>query len=305
METKLVEPISAIMEALNLNKHTSEEKLVVLVDHLRKVSNSNISYKEESVNLKEQLIKSDETKDALKKLIDALRAQVELTKEESSLKLKEETQKRLECSLKFEEQIKELAVLVASHTDHNSKLREENKAITENMRELIKAYEEEQRKHTERRLQIQLLEAQMSKTKIERAELTAEHTQDRLGLQQTLLELREENELYRQKERLMKEQIEIYRVQSLEVEKNLGDSGSSISHFRKQIEVLNVKLRQVECDTAEWKHKFEASNEQVKKMNKLSLERDRELEVFKKKLTTMENLNRALNTELKKAKATN
>ncbi|XP_040569474.1 beta-taxilin [Lepeophtheirus salmonis] len=305
MEMEMKEPINAIIEALKLDKHSSEEKLVIVVDHLRKVSNSNISYKEENINLKEQLAKSDETKVALKKLTDALRAQINLTKEENTLKLKEETQKRLECSIMFEEQIKELAVLVTTQSENNTKLREENLSITEKISELINAYEAEQRKHTERSLQLQLFEAQLSKAKVERAEQTAEHTQDRLGLQQVILELREENDLYRQRERLMKEQIEIYTAQSQEVEKSLGDSGSSIQHFRKQIEKLNLKLQQVECDTAEWRHKFEASNEQVKKMNKLSLERDREMEIFKKKLAVMENLNRALHEELKNTKNSN
>ncbi|CAB4064212.1 unnamed protein product [Lepeophtheirus salmonis] len=289
MEMEMKEPINAIIEALKLDKHSSEEKLVIVVDHLRKVSNSNISYKEENINLKEQLAKSDETKVALKKLTDALRAQINLTKEENTLKLKEETQKRLECSIMFEEQIKELAVLVTTQSENNTKLREENLSITEKNKSL----------------QLQLFEAQLSKAKVERAEQTAEHTQDRLGLQQVILELREENDLYRQRERLMKEQIEIYTAQSQEVEKSLGDSGSSIQHFRKQIEKLNLKLQQVECDTAEWRHKFEASNEQVKKMNKLSLERDREMEIFKKKLAVMENLNRALHEELKNTKNSN
>ena len=65
------------------------------------------------------------------------------------------------------------------------------------------------------------------------------------------------------------------------------------------MEKLGKKLRKVERDTAEWKDKFEGSNEQVKKMNILSLEREKELTMAKKKLAAMEKLNRGLQEERK------
>ena len=60
---------------------------------------------------------------------------------------------------------------------------------------------------------------------------------------------------------------------------------------------MGKKLRKVERDTADWKDKFEVSNEQVKKMNVASLEREKELTMVKKKLAAMEKLNRALQKE--------
>ena len=57
---------------------------------------------------------------------------------------------------------------------------------------------------------------------------------------------------------------------------------------------MGKKLRAVERDTQEWKAKFEDSNDQVKKMNAYSMEREKELASVKKKLTAMEKLNRTL-----------
>lgn len=50
-------------------------------------------------------------------------------------------------------------------------------------------------------------------------------------------------------------------------------------------------------DTAEWKAKFEDSQELVKKMNYQNLDREKELEGAKRKLVAMEKLNRHLSQE--------
>ena len=58
-----------------------------------------------------------------------------------------------------------------------------------------------------------------------------------------------------------------------------------------------VSINQVEMDTAEWKAKFEDSQELVKKMNYQNLDREKELEGAKRKLVAMEKLNRHLSQE--------
>ena len=60
------------------------------------------SYKKEVRNLVEQMGKQTETLTALQKLVTALKSQITLTKEEGDLKLKEETQKRIESAKSFE-----------------------------------------------------------------------------------------------------------------------------------------------------------------------------------------------------------
>jgi hypothetical protein len=58
--------------------------------------------KEETKNLVSQLGTQNQTREALQNLITALKTQITLTKEEGELKLKEETQKRIECSNQFQ-----------------------------------------------------------------------------------------------------------------------------------------------------------------------------------------------------------
>jgi hypothetical protein len=89
--------------------------------------------KEELKNLTEQAEKQDQTKGALNNLITALKAQVQLTKEEGELKLKEETHKRIECSKSFQNTMTELSTLIETHTAHNTKLREENSKMAQKL----------------------------------------------------------------------------------------------------------------------------------------------------------------------------
>ena len=65
------------------------------------------------------------------------------------------------------------------------------------------------------------------------------------------------------REELLNEQLALYKEQTNELEKDMGDKKSNFSHFRGEIDKLTKKLRKVERDTNEWKEKFEASNEQV------------------------------------------
>jgi hypothetical protein len=66
--------------------------------------------KDELKNMLAQMEKQEQTKEALKNLINALRNQVTLVREEGELKLKEETQRRIDCSKKFEDTMKVVIV---------------------------------------------------------------------------------------------------------------------------------------------------------------------------------------------------
>ncbi len=53
-------------------------------------------------NLKQQCEKNEQNTETLQHLITALKTQVELTRTEGDLKVKEETQKRIDCSKQFQ-----------------------------------------------------------------------------------------------------------------------------------------------------------------------------------------------------------
>merc|ERR1719188_2197085 len=99
------------------------------------------------------------------------------------------------------------------------------------------------------------------------------------------------------REEMLKEQVEIYQQQYSDIEKNIGGTTKNFQYFKKEIERVTNELKKVEMDTAEWKAKFEDSQELVKKMNYQNLDREKELEGAKRKLLAMEKLNRHLSQE--------
>ncbi len=152
-------------------------------------------------------------------------------------------------------------------------------------------------KCTEYELQLKLLEAKLAKSKIERAELNADFTKERLDMHKAMLTSQCEKDEAIAASTELKEQLEVYRKQYEELERGMSGSSKNFDTFRTEMERLGKKLRSVERDTQEWKQKFDDSNDQVKKMNQMSLEREDELKAVKKKLAAMEKLNRALQKE--------
>ena len=136
--------------------------------------------------------KNDQTKTALQNLCKALKTQIDLKEEENELKLKEEAQKRLECTESFETVVKDLTKLINENSDVNSKLREENVSLAQKLQELLKSHEDSVNKYTNLRteygLQVKLYDAQLAKAKLEKAEVSANFNEKRLELQKMLLE---------------------------------------------------------------------------------------------------------------------
>ena len=152
----------------------------------------NNRYKEASRNIVDQLDKNEQTKEALQKLCKALKTQVDLKSEEGELKLKEETQKRIDATTSFQTVISDLSVLVEKHNMHNKSLQEENMALAVKLKDLLQTHEKREDKITQLKtefgLQLQLFEAQIAKAKIEKSEVTADFNKERLDLQKKILE---------------------------------------------------------------------------------------------------------------------
>merc|ERR1712203_183269 len=77
---------------------SAEEKIKLLCTVFKTSITENVNYKEASRNIVEQLDKNEQTKASLQKLCKALKTQVDLKTEEGDLKLREETQKRIDAT---------------------------------------------------------------------------------------------------------------------------------------------------------------------------------------------------------------
>merc|ERR1711976_193726 len=96
---------------------------------------------------------------------------------------------------------------------------------------------------------------------------------------------------------LLREQLDVYEKQSNELSQGVGNNAKQFQHFKTQIDKLTSSLATLEKETSQWREKSELSANQVKKMNQVTMEKDKELASLKKKLEGMVKLNQTLTNE--------
>jgi len=277
------------------------DKIDTLCILAQKFVEENHTLKGEIEIVGDQVDKHKQAKEALKTLNETFKKQIVLVKEESKLRLEEEQSKRQESMGGYNNTMTELSTLLENHTGQNSKLRDQNGEMSEQMINLVKETEKReaqiQRMQTEFQLQLKLLEHQVTKAHIEKAEVKANMTQERLIIAQELGVERDRSSNLEQTVRLLREQSEIYQKQMIEITSGAGKNSKSFKHFKTQIDKLTTQMGALERETAQWREKSEISTKQVKKMNQLTMEKDKELTALKKKLESMIKLNKTLSSE--------
>lgn len=280
---------------------SDSDKIDTLCLLVQRIVEENSSLKSEIQLVIEQCEKQKEAKEAIKTLNEAYKRQIDLVREESKLRLEEEQAKRQAGMGGYSSTMTDLSNLLETHTEQNTRLRDQNTDMAQRMGELIGESEKRDKyitqSQTEAKLHITLLEHQVQKANIEKAEVKADMTKERLALSQELLMERERSSNLEDTVRILKEQGELYQAQLSELQTGAGQSTKSFQHFKTQIEKLTAAMSQLEKDTATWQHKYEVSSGQVKKMNTATMERENEITALKKKLDSMVKLNKTLNEE--------
>ena len=113
----------------------------------------------------------------------------------------------------------------------------------------------------------------MTKAQIEKAEVKANMTRERLNIGQELAVERDRSSNLEQTVRLLREQSEIYQVQKcffivffqslfcqkqmVEFQSGAGSNSKSFQHFKTQIDKLTNQMGTLEKETAQWREKSE------------------------------------------------
>merc|ERR1712192_240702 len=278
-------------------KLSDYEKIDTLCLLVQRIVEENKVLKNEITVVGDQCEKQREAKEVILTLNTAYKKQIDLVREESRLRLEEEMAKRSENMGGYNTTMTDLSNLLETHTAQNSRLRDQNAQMASKMGELVGETEKRDEMvkglHEEAQLQIVLLQHQVQKAQIEKADMT----KDRLELSQDLLLERERGRNLEETVRLLKEQAEIYQLQMEELQAGGASNSKSFNHFKTQIDKLTKSMTQLEKDTANWRQKYEVSSSQVKKMNTSAMERESEVMSLKKKLESMVKLNKTLSQE--------
>jgi len=299
---KSVQSIQGIVSRVRDDPNIPEEdKIETLCMLLQKFVEENQGLKNEIGIVGDQVEKHKTAKESLKKLNETYKKQIELVREESKLRLEEEQSKRQESMGGYNETMTQISTLLETHTGQNSQLKDQNGEMSEQITNLLKetAKRETQieRMQTEFQLQLKLLEHQVTKAQIEKAEVKTNLTQERLLIAQELSIERDRNSNLEQTHRLLREQASIYQEQMNEFTSGAGKNTKAFKHFKTQIDKLTAQMGSLEKETAKSREKSELSTQQVKKMNQLTMEKDNELIALKKKLESMISLNKTLSKE--------
>jgi len=251
--------------------------------------------------MNDHIAKSAEANDAIKKLNSAYKQQIALVQEENILKLKEEQMKSATCVKNYQTTMDELSTLLETHTGQNSRLRDENINMADKLTQLC--HESEKRDNQvqgrlkEYDLQVKLLEHQVTKAHLEKAEVKADMTKERIEIAQDLMLERERSSNLQETVQVLKQQSNLYQEQLMQLTNGEGAEKKNFQFFKTQIDKLTLQMNGLEKDTHDWRNKYEDSSQQVKKMNTQSLDREKEIGQLKKKLDQMVKLNKTLADE--------
>jgi len=298
-KTKTVqELIDKVKNDSNMPNSSKMDTLAILV--MRFVE-ENSELQNEATMVKDQMKKHKEAKDAIKALNEFLKKQIELVKQESALRLEEEQSKRDQTVGGYQTTLNDLSGLLEDHAGKNNSLKTANGEMADQMLKMVNETEKREgqieKMQMEFQLELKLLEHKVAKAQIEKSEIKADMTKERLELMKDLAAERERNQKLDETVQLLRQQGEIYQKQMGELQKGAGDSTKSFDFFKSQIEKLTSQMVQLEKESAIWKEKSDVSNSQVAKMSLATMDKEKEMNNVKSKLDSMIKLNKTLSAE--------
>jgi len=83
------------------------------------------------------------------------------------------------------------------------------------------------------------------------------------------MELTKKCEFHQDSENQLKSQVTLYTQKYEEFQATLSKSNEVFESFRAEMDKLTKKIKKLENETAQWKHKFEISDNNLQKTQKL------------------------------------
>jgi len=301
-QTKKMNSVQELVDKVKNDAHLSNSsKMDTLALLVMRFVEENSELQNEANEVNGQMKKHIEAKDAIKALNVFLKKQIDLVKQESELRLQEEQSKREQSMGGYQNTMSELSVLLETDKEKNTSLRDQNGEMADQMLLLVNETEKREgqieKMQMEFQLQIKLLEHQVAKAQIEKAEIKADMTKERLEIMKELAAERDRNCKLDESVQLLKKQAEIYQKQMGELQKGAGNSSKSFEFFKTQIEKLTDQMVQLEKESAQWKEKSDMSASQVAKMSLSTMDKEKEMILIKSKLESMIKLNKTLSAE--------
>ncbi|XP_055500910.1 gamma-taxilin-like isoform X1 [Leucoraja erinacea] len=313
-EKALGKEVMLLMQALN-TLSTPEEKLAALCKKYADLLEENRSVQKqikllqknqtqvakEKVHLQSEHSKAILARSKLESLCRELQRHNKTLKEENLQRAREEEERRKEVTAHFQMTLNEIQAQMEQHNLHNTKLRQENIELAEQLKKLIEQYELREEhidkvfKHKE--LQQQLVDAKLQRTTEIMKEVDEEHHRELEILLKEATELRHTCEFMKRQEGHLKQQLSLYMDKFEEFQTTLAKSNEVFTTFRQEMEKMTKKIKKLEKETTVWRTKWENNNKALLQMAEEKTLRDKEYKGLQVKLERLEKLCRALQTE--------
>ncbi|XP_048239575.1 alpha-taxilin-like isoform X1 [Haliotis rufescens] len=306
--------IEHILRALN-SLHTTEEKLAALCKKYADLHEEHrvlqASFKQAqrkmvvTVREKDQLqsehTKAVMAKSKLESLCRELQKHNRVIKEESLARAREEDEKRKEISNKFQQTIGEIQSQMTDNHERNIKLREDNTELAGKLKKFVEQYELREQQ-VEKIVQHRELEKQLGEAKLAQANAMLKELEERSGKEREFLLLQTAEA--QKKSQVLETQLTMYKERYEEFQSTINRSNEMFQKFKTEMDKMGKRIRKLEKEGAQWKAKWESSNRALIGMAEEKTKYDKEKGVLLTKVSKLESLCRALQSELHGKKST-
>ncbi|XP_071112855.1 alpha-taxilin-like isoform X2 [Haliotis cracherodii] len=303
-----------ILRALN-SLHTTEEKLAALCKKYADLHEEHrvlqASFKQAqrkmvvTVREKDQLqsehTKAVMAKSKLESLCRELQKHNRVIKEESLARAREEDEKRKEISNKFQQTIGEIQSQMTDNHERNIKLREDNTELAGKLKKFVEQYELREQQ-VEKIVQHRELEKQLGEAKLAQANAMLKELEERSGKEREFLLLQTAEA--QKKSQVLETQLTMYKERYEEFQSTINRSNEMFQKFKTEMDKMGKRIRKLEKEGAQWKAKWESSNRALIGMAEEKTKYDKEKGVLLTKVSKLESLCRALQSELHGKKST-
>ncbi|KAG4076144.1 hypothetical protein HA402_011490 [Bradysia odoriphaga] len=222
-------------------------------------------------------------------------------KSESLSKIRDEEEKRKETQQHFQQSINEIFTTLGKNNDENAKLKEANLEITKKFKYLAEQYEmrEKQLMKTNEQINLstQLNEAKLAKIKMESTLEREILLKEKETILEDLLEAKKLIIDSQGRERILKEQLNMYTEKYADFQSSLKKSNDVFETYKIEMTKMTKKIKSLEKENYEWRSKYEKSTKAMLEMASDKTAQDQYVGKAARQLAQLQKLCRTLQVE--------
>jgi len=258
---------------------------------------------EERQQLQTERCSSIVARSELETLCKDLQGFYSVMREETLRGCREDEEKRNEITCHFQNMLTEIQAQIEQHSTRNDKLCRENSNLTNKLESLMNQCESREETlekiNNTRDLQHKLTEAKLQQTNALLAEAEEKHKREKEYLLREAIDKTKKCYAMREQELAMKKKLTLYSQKFDEFQDTLAKSNEIYVRFKKEMENMSTKMKNLEKESNVWKSRFENCNKALNEMVEERAEKNKEYELFVLKIAKLERLCNALQEERK------